>query len=74
MNRIEKIGKLGRAVRKWRGRKSSTSGTWLVPPCPSAEGNVEMWLAALGLDPAVEMPRIKAFATMREFNGWISTL
>ena len=74
MNREEKLGKLGRAIREYRGVIILETGKWFHPPKPKAVHRVERWLKELGLDVGNCMAKIDTFQTMNDFRAWIREL
>ena len=74
MSRNEKIQKLGRAIREYRGARSPYDAVWTRTPVPRARKRVERWLAELGQDVAKSMAAIDGFKRIEEFNAWIRTL
>jgi hypothetical protein len=69
MNRNEKLGKLGRAVREFRGVIITETGKWLHPPKLKAAVRVERWLKELGIDVEDGMAKINAFQILNEFRA-----
>lgn len=75
MTHSEKIGKLARAIRDYRGAYNEQTGKWLPnrTPNPSARVRVEKWLTRISLSIG-EMARIDAFKTQEQFRLWLNTL
>jgi hypothetical protein len=74
MNRDERLGKLSRAVRDWRGVTHPSSGAWLVRPLPRAVVRVRRWLEELGLNVDESVAKIEAMKSYPEFHAWIRSL
>lgn len=74
MTRDEKIGKLSRAVREWRGVSSIETGKWVQFPKRSAAKRVARWLEELGIDTDEGLQTILAFTTYTDFRAWIRGL
>lgn len=77
MSRDEKIGKLARAIRRYRGAYNTHTGKWLRAPEHKAGAYVRTWLFKLDMaDSVIEesMDKIDGLKTHNEFNAWISKL
>lgn len=74
MSRNEKINKLGRAIREYRGIYNPKTGVWKYPPKPKAAARVVRWLEELTADVPKAMADVDGFKTIEEFNLWIGSL
>lgn len=74
MTRSQKVQKLGRAVRSYRGTTDAHTGKWKRRPDLSAKARIERLLGSLGLHLETHLPLIEGFKTMPEFNRWIVSL
>ena len=74
MTRNEKINKLARAVREYRGVYIVATRKWKRLPKPKAFPRVERWLLALGLDVKSNLHKIERFGTINDFREWVGKL
>ena len=75
MSRVEKIKKLGNAIREFRGLKHGNQ--FICTAKPRASLRIVKWLRALGHDERLicaEIQIIKGFKTTAEFHAWIRDL
>lgn len=73
MSTTEKIGKLARAIRRYRGAYHPGSGKWLRAPDRGAGADVLNWLGKLGVS-ANAIDEIDGFQTHNEFYAWLRKL
>ena len=76
MSRQEKITKLCRAIRAYRGVREVTPGKdprWVKSPQPDKKLVIVKWLAELGLSVS-ELEYINSFKTIDEFDQWVKTI
>lgn len=74
MSRNEKIGKLARAVRHYRGNYDLQTGKWNQAPQPLKVVLVKRWLRELKMDEHHAILKIDSFQTVQEFDRWLKTL
>lgn len=74
MNRNDKIAKLDRAVRDWRGAWDAKRQRWIRTPNMAAVPRVGRWLAELGLDTVESFVRLNQFKSVDEFNAWLKKI
>jgi hypothetical protein len=74
MSRDQKIGKLARAIKEYRGRYNATAKKWETPPNPGAAPRVMKWIQSLGLPLSETAHRVTQFKTIAEFNAWLKTI
>lgn len=77
MSRKEKITKLCRAVRAYRGiahgRTKEGNTLWSITPKPSERPRVIALMQKLGIDPE-EIILVDEFKTIDELHQWVETL
>lgn len=80
LTRNERITKLGRAIRRYRGEyrpSEQVTGKpvkWLTPPDPSAYDDIFKWMTSLGYtlqDITAAMVKIDAFKNHEEFGEFM---
>lgn len=71
MSRNEKLSKLARAVREWRGLSNPRTGKWIKTPNAAAVPRVGRWLAELGLDTVETFELLSGFKALSEFDAWL---
>jgi len=77
MSREEKIAKLCRAIKAYRGasvgKDKEGKTLWHITPKPADRPKVVALLQKLSIDPE-EMVLIDDFKTIDEFNQWVETI
>lgn len=71
MSRNEKLSKLGRAYREWRGRYDSRRKRWIEAPKPDALPRVIRWMRELRLATRENVEFLRDLTTEKQFNEWI---
>jgi hypothetical protein len=74
MTRAEKIGKLARAVKDWRGATDAKTGKWRRPPQPKAVERVLVWITRLNLNPDRTLPFLAGLKSYSEFDQFLRDL
>lgn len=72
MNRNEKLAKLARATREWRGAWDATNEKWIRPPQPKAVQRVAKWIVQLGLELTSTLQTLAGFKSYKEFDAWLA--
>lgn len=74
MTKAEKIGKLARAVKDWRGATDAKTGKWRRPPQPKAVERVLVWITRLGMNPERTLPFLAGLKSYDDFNAFLRDL
>ena len=74
MNKAEKIGKLARAIKEYRGTYDPINMRWTRQPKGRAIYRVVLWLEKLGLDTDASIPLINNFKSYEEMGSWLKSI
>lgn len=74
MKRGERINKLGRAIRAYRGVTEIVGGAWIIPPQPALRRRIAEHLESLGLPLQETLDQIDGFKRVSEYDQWINSL
>ena len=76
MTRNERILKLGRAFRRWRGSYHPETKKWIRQPNPNALGDVIKWLESLQTNhgAAFHVERLNAMQSWNEWTAFVKEL
>lgn len=71
---IDRLQKLGRAIKVYRGAYHPVSKKWIRPPNLRAARRIERYLRELGLDVPKCAAEINAFQSLEEFNAFMKRI